>query len=105
MDIYLLKNCLCVKTDSNINEVYLDNLTNKIISITSSYKLLNIVIDIKDKKLEKKLVNKIKNCNSMYNIKKQILLFYNIIHIVKKQLIAFYFSSFVELIVFYFFIC
>ena len=46
MDIYLLKNCLCVKTDSNINEVYLDNLTNKIISITSSYKLLNIVIDI-----------------------------------------------------------
>ena len=91
MDIYLLKNCLCVKTDSNINEVYLDNLTNKIISITSSYKLLNIVIDIKDKKLEKKLVNKIKNCNSMYNI--------------KKQLIAFYFSSFVELIVFYFFIC
>lgn len=73
MNIYLLKNCLCVKTDSNINEVYLDNLTNKIISITSSYKLLNIVIDIKDKKLEKKLVNKIKNCNSMYNIKKQIL--------------------------------
>lgn len=105
MDIYLLKNCLCVKTDSNINEVYLDNLTNKIISITSSYKLLNIVIDIKDKKLEKKLVNKIKNCNSMYNIKKQILWFYNIIHIVKNQLIAFYFSSFVELIVFYFFIC
>ena len=73
MDIYLLKNRLCVKTDSNINEVYLDNLTNKIISITSSYKLLNIVIDIKDKKLEKKLVNKIKNCNSMYNIKKQNL--------------------------------
>ena len=105
MDIYLLKNRLCVKTDSNINEVYLDNLTNKIISITSSYKLLNIVIDIKDKKLEKKLVNKIKNCNSMYNIKKQILWFYNIIHIVKKQLIAFYFSSFVELVVFYFFIC
>ena len=96
MDIYLLKNCLCVKTDSNINEVYLDNLTNKIIIIKYSYKLLNIVIYIK---------YKIKNCNSMYNIKKQILWFYNIIHIVKKQLIAFYFSSFVELIVFYFFIC
>ena len=64
MDIYLLKNCLCVKTDSNINEVYLDNLTNKIISITSSYKLLNIVIDIKDKKLEKKLD---KNNQQRYN--------------------------------------
>ena len=32
-----------------------------------------IAIPLPDKKLEKKLVNKIKNCNSMYNIKKQIL--------------------------------
>lgn len=73
MNIYLLKDNLYVKTDESINISYLDNLIERITCITSSYKLLNIIIDIKDKKLETKLINKIKKCRSLYNIKKEIL--------------------------------
>lgn len=73
MNIYLLKNNLYVQTNSSINESYLDCLTKKIICIISTYKLLNIVIDIKNKKLEKKFIKNIKNINSLYKIQKQIL--------------------------------
>lgn len=72
-DIYLLGNNLYIKANDHINESYLDRLTQKIISITFSYKIFHIIIDIKNKKLEKKLTNKIKQYNSLYKIKRQTL--------------------------------
>lgn len=73
MKIYLVKNYLYIKTNENIHESDLQNLIKKTTSIISSYKLRNLVIDIQDKKLEKKFLSQIKKYNDLYDIKKKIL--------------------------------
>ena len=80
MDIFLLKKELYIKTNKDINIDDFDNLIRKIYSIIYTYKLVDIVIDIKNKKLEKKIVNSLKNNNFSFHIKKHFSWFNDIIH-------------------------
>ena len=69
MDIFLLKNNLYIKANKDIDETYSNDIIRKIYSIVYTYKLINIIIDIQNKKLEKKIIKSLNDSYFSFNIK------------------------------------
>lgn len=70
--IYLLNDQLYVEVSRKINEEYQKRIIQKITTITSLYKLSSIVVHIKDGKTKQELIQKMKQINPFFTIKKKI---------------------------------